>query len=136
MDSENNRSDDNVMELEPSQTTLVQPMRGMPKSGRWWKDEHKQRHSAVFKVKPFKSSWQKKMQDKNTQKMVKLKQEEIRQSLKEEKVKKIAEGKEREERRKANIKKAEVVQVIRNTAKLKHTKRKQLRKIEMRDIPS
>uniref|UniRef100_A0A915EVM5 Coiled-coil domain-containing protein 86 n=1 Tax=Ditylenchus dipsaci TaxID=166011 RepID=A0A915EVM5_9BILA len=108
--------------------------RGLPKSGRWWKNEHKKRHTDIIRVKPLKSSWAVKMQQKNTGKMVKAKQTEIREALAEEKIRIKEERKEREERRKANEKKGEVVQVIRNTAKLKNTKKKNLRKVEMRDM--
>ncbi|ETN70360.1 hypothetical protein NECAME_14817 [Necator americanus] len=90
-------------------------------------------HSAVIKVKPLKSSWEKKMADRAKQKQVKLIQQEIRDRKEQEKQEKIERRKEQEKRRLENEKKGEVVQVIKNTAKLRKAKKKQLRFIEKRD---
>ncbi|KAL6731978.1 hypothetical protein Aduo_002790 [Ancylostoma duodenale] len=108
-------------------------VRGMPKSGRWWKDPHTARHSAVIKVKPLKSSWEKKMADKAKQKQAQLIQQEIRERKQQEKLEKIERKKEQEKRRLENERKGEVVQVIKNTTKLRKAKKKQLRLIEKRD---
>ncbi|VDM66812.1 unnamed protein product [Strongylus vulgaris] len=108
-------------------------MRGMPKSGRWWKDTQSARHSSLIKVKPLKSSWKKKMADRAKLKQVKLLQQEIRDSKAQEKQEKIERRKEQEKRRLENERKGEVVQVIKNTAKLRKAKKKQLRFIEKRD---
>ncbi|KAK6731882.1 hypothetical protein RB195_008000 [Necator americanus] len=118
-----------------SETTASQAakVRGMPKSGRWWKEAQSSRHSAVIKVKPLKSSWEKKMADRAKQKQVKLIQQEIRDRKEQEKQEKIERRKEQEKRRLENEKKGEVVQVIKNTAKLRKAKKKQLRFIEKRD---
>ncbi|KAK7912895.1 hypothetical protein WMY93_013106 [Mugilogobius chulae] len=82
---------------------------GKPKSGRVWKERNKQRFSAVVRDKQLCSSWEKKMQDKRKRREENLK------------------------RRAENERKAEIVQVIRNTTKIKRMKKKQLRKIEKRD---
>ncbi|EYC45964.1 hypothetical protein Y032_0412g975 [Ancylostoma ceylanicum] len=111
----------------------VVEIRGMPKSGRWWKEPHAARHSAVIKVKPLKSSWEKKMADKAKQKQAQLIQQEIRERKQQEKLEKIERKKEQEKRRLENERKGEVVQVIKNTAKLRKAKKKQLRLIEKRD---
>uniref|UniRef100_A0A1I8A609 Coiled-coil domain-containing protein 86 n=1 Tax=Steinernema glaseri TaxID=37863 RepID=A0A1I8A609_9BILA len=116
---------------------MLQPVeseeRGMPKSGRWWKSVNKQRHTAIFKDKPLKSSWETKMKKKADQQAVKLLQEQIRTKIAEEKAAKIEARKEQEQRRQENERKGEIVQVITNTAKLKKTKKKQLRSIQKRD---
>lgn len=93
------------------------------------------RHTAIIKVKPLKYNLLKREKEKLLKQAVKARQEEIRQSIAAEKAEKIAKRKEQEERRKANMKKSEIVQVIRNTNKLKHmkNKKKNLRSIEMRD---
>ncbi|MCI4394750.1 hypothetical protein PGIGA_G00172310 [Pangasianodon gigas] len=85
---------------------------GKPKSGRVWKDRNKQRY-----VRDVLKSCEQKM-DKNVLQEKRKRREE---NLK---------------RREENEKKAEIVQVIRNTAKLKRMKKKQLRKIEKRDTLS
>ncbi|VDN00913.1 unnamed protein product [Thelazia callipaeda] len=122
------------------------------KSGRKWKSVRKERSSAVIKVKPLKSSWERKMQAKQKLMDVKKLQQEVRDILAAKKAvnlilaivfiyllkahqlqEKLAARKEQERRREENARKAEVVQVIKNTLKLKRTKKKQLRRIEKRD---
>ncbi|XP_051241440.1 coiled-coil domain-containing protein 86 [Dicentrarchus labrax] len=106
---------------------------GKPKSGRVWKDRNKQRFSAMVRDKPLCSSWEKKMQAKREKDQ--LKQYSVQ--LKDEKAKQKEEKRKRREdnlkRRAENERKAEIVQVIKNTAKIKRMKKKQLRKIEKRD---
>uniref|UniRef100_A0A8C1GIC7 Coiled-coil domain-containing protein 86 n=1 Tax=Cyprinus carpio TaxID=7962 RepID=A0A8C1GIC7_CYPCA len=109
---------------------------GKPKSGRVWKDRNKQRFSALLRDKPLRTSWEKKMEAKREKQLVKqyhqqLKDEQARE--KEEKKKRRAENLRR---RAENERKAEIVQVIKNTAKIKRMKKKQLRKIEKRDTLS
>ncbi|KAK6024396.1 hypothetical protein OSTOST_09793 [Ostertagia ostertagi] len=120
-----------VNDAEDTKTTVE--VKGMPKSGRWWKEARHARHSAVIKVKPLKSSWEKKMADKAKMKQAKLLQQEIRERQLKEKQEKIEHKKEQEKRRLENERKGEVVQVIKNTAKLRKAKKKQLRMIEKRD---
>ncbi|VDP20922.1 unnamed protein product [Onchocerca flexuosa] len=104
------------------------------KSGRWWKSMRKERSSAVVKVKPLKSSWERKMRAKAELENVRKLQQEVRDKLAAKKAAKIEARKEHERRQKENERKAEIVQVIKNTQKLKKTKKKQLRRIEKRDI--
>ncbi|MCP9264353.1 hypothetical protein DINM_022413 [Dirofilaria immitis] len=104
-----------------------------PRSGRWWKSIKKERSSAVIKVKPLKSSWDRKMREKTQLENVKKIQQQIRDKLAAKKAAKIEARKEHERRRKENERKAEIVQAIKNTEKLKKTKKKQLRRIEKRD---
>ncbi|KAM7009701.1 coiled-coil domain-containing protein 86 [Tautogolabrus adspersus] len=106
---------------------------GKPKSGRVWKDRNKQRFSVLLRDKPLCSSWEKKMQAKREKDLVK----QYTLQLKEEKAKQKEEKRKRREdnlkRRAENERKAEIVQVIKNTAKIKRMKKKHLRKIEKRD---
>ncbi|KAM3623570.1 uncharacterized protein V6R79_012813 [Siganus canaliculatus] len=109
---------------------------GKPKSGRVWKNRNKQRFSALVRDKPLCSSWEKKMQAKRDKDLVK----QYSLQLKEEKARQKEEKRKRREenlkRRTENERKAEIVQVIKNTAKIKRMKKKQLRKIEKRDTLS
>lgn len=106
---------------------------GKPKSGRVWKDRNKQRFSALVRDKPLCSSWEKKMEAKREKELVKR----YSLQLKEEKARQKEEKRKRREdnlkRRAENERKSEIVQVIRNTTKIKRMKKKQLRKIEKRD---
>ncbi|KAG8434866.1 hypothetical protein GDO86_012999 [Hymenochirus boettgeri] len=91
------------------------------------------RFSHMIKDRSLRSSWEVKMRGRQEKKMLK----ELAVQLKEEKQHKIDEKKRRREenlkRRLENERKAEVVQVIRNTTKLKRARKKQLRCIEKRD---
>ncbi|KAM4595808.1 coiled-coil domain-containing protein 86 [Fundulus diaphanus] len=119
--------------LAPSARQIPAVPLGRPKSGRVWKDRNKQRFSALVRDKPLCSSWEKKMQAKREKDLMK----QYTAKLKEEKAQKKEEKRRRREenlkRRAENERKAEVVQVIRNTAKIKRMKKKQLRRIEKRD---
>ncbi|XP_036068433.1 coiled-coil domain-containing protein 86 isoform X2 [Oryzias melastigma] len=155
-ESGNASGDDDVLKREPAETapasseiipkkkkkkpppapnvkqSAVIPL-GKPKSGRVWKDRSKQRFSALLRDKPLCSSWEKKMEAKREKELLKayalkLKEENARQ--KEDKRKRREENLKR---RAENERKAEIVQVIRNTTKIKRMKKKQLRKIEKRD---
>ncbi|KFD51740.1 hypothetical protein M514_07437 [Trichuris suis] len=105
------------------------PVHGVPKSGRKWKTKQKMatKHTAV------RSSWKKKVSVRDATAKVK----EMERRISEERAKLIEQKKkqlkEREERKLANERKAEVVQVIKNTAKLKRMKKKQLRMIRKAD---
>ncbi|KAM4584432.1 coiled-coil domain-containing protein 86 [Odontesthes bonariensis] len=118
---------------EPSAKQIPVIPLGKPKSGRVWKDRNKQRFSALVRDKPLCTSWEKKMQAKQEKDLVK----QYSMRLKEEKAQKKEEKRKRREenlkRRAENERKAEIVQVIRNTTKIKRMKKKQLRKIEKRD---
>ncbi|XP_073948477.1 coiled-coil domain-containing protein 86 [Choristoneura fumiferana] len=107
-------------------------IRGQPKSGRFWKSK-KERFATVNKTKGLTQDFQKKTALRLELKRTK---ELSRQVVEELKQKELA----RKERRRENIKrsaenraKAEVVQVITNTTKLKRMRKKQLRFIQKRD---
>lgn len=107
--------------------------KGKPKSGRVWKDRSKKRFSQMVQDKPLRTSWQRKMKERQERKLTK----DFARHLEEEKERRRQEKKQRRaenlKRRLENERKAEVVQVIRNPAKLKRAKKKQLRSIEKRD---
>ncbi|XP_066516746.1 coiled-coil domain-containing protein 86 [Hoplias malabaricus] len=106
---------------------------GKPKSGRVWKDRNKQRFSALLRDKPLRSSWEKKMEAKREKDLLKKYQQQLKDQQAREKEEKRKRREENLKRREENERKAEIVQVIRNTTKLKRMKKKQLRKIEKRD---
>ncbi|GMT11143.1 hypothetical protein PFISCL1PPCAC_2440, partial [Pristionchus fissidentatus] len=108
-------------------------VRGLNKSGRWWKDTRSAKTSAIKRDKPLKTSWQKKMDEKAKKDNVKKLQQQIRDTITNEKAAKVERRKEQEARRLENERKSEVVQVISKTQKLKKTKKKDLRRIEKRD---
>ncbi|XP_030643830.1 coiled-coil domain-containing protein 86 isoform X2 [Chanos chanos] len=106
---------------------------GKPKSGRIWKDRNKQRFSALLRDKPLRTSWEKKMEVRREKELLKKYQQKLNEEKAREKEEKKRRRAENIKRRAENERKAEIVQVIRNTAKIKRIKKKQLRKIEKRD---
>ncbi|CAG5044364.1 unnamed protein product [Parnassius apollo] len=111
---------------------LKESIRGKPKSGRFWKSK-KERFSSINKTKGLKLDFQKKTALRIERKRTKELSKNIVEQIKEKEL-------QRKERRRENIKrtaenkqKAEIVQVITNTAKLKRMKKKQLRFIQKRD---
>ncbi|XP_058999641.1 coiled-coil domain-containing protein 86 [Mustela lutreola] len=118
--------------LKAGEEVPVIPM-GKPKSGRVWKDRSKKRFSQMVQDKPLRTSWQRKMKERQERKLAK----DFARHLEEEKEKRRQEKKQRRaenlKRRLENERRAEVVQVIRNPAKLKRAKKKQLRSIQKRD---
>ncbi|XP_069061792.1 coiled-coil domain-containing protein 86-like [Pleurodeles waltl] len=87
----------------------------------------------MVKDRPLHTSWDKKMKARQEMRLVKDFARQLRddkQKAKEEKKQRRAENLKR---RLENERKAEIVQVITNPAKLKRAKKKQLRRIEKRD---
>ncbi|XP_031625437.1 coiled-coil domain-containing protein 86 [Contarinia nasturtii] len=107
-------------------------IRGQPKSGRPWKDV-KQRFSTI-KKSMYRRPFEKKQQLREELKHIKELSKSIKQDKKLEKIEKKERREENAKRRLENERKNEIVQIIKNPAKLKRMKKKQLRKIEKRDL--
>merc|ERR1712228_958029 len=96
--------------------SLVAPKqipRQKPKSGKFWKEERS----------AFRSLKKDKGQRLSFDQRLAMKEEEMRKKIEENKAKKME-----------NERKAEQFQVIKNPAKIKRMKKKQLRQLEKRDI--
>ncbi|XP_075157156.1 coiled-coil domain-containing protein 86 [Haematobia irritans] len=106
--------------------------RGQPKSNRPWKTP-KTKFSTIQKSKP-RLSFEKKLELRNEMRAIKERSREIKEARKEAAVAKQQRRVENAERRLANERRAEIVQVIKNPAKLKRMKKKQMRLIEKRDL--
>ncbi|KAL4224409.1 Coiled-coil domain containing 86 [Mactra antiquata] len=105
--------------------------KGKPKSGRVWKSQ-KSRFSEMRLDKRLKTSWEKKMQMKAERKSVKAFEKQLKDDRNKELEDKRKRSEEKKKRRLENERKSEVVQPIKNSAKIKRMKKKQLRQIEKR----
>merc|ERR1719244_1349695 len=92
--------------------------RQKPKSGKFWK-EGRQQFRQIKRDKGKKFTFEQRMKNKEE----KLKKEELRKKIEENKARKLE-----------NEKKSEQFQIIKNPAKIKRMKKKQLRLLEKRDI--
>lgn len=101
---------------------------GKFKSGRIWK-ESSQKFSNLTYQQPHRSSWEKKMAMKNERNEIKKFENRLKEEKKEKKIELVRRQKINEERRKENERKAEIVQSVKNKAKLKRIKKKMLRKV-------
>ncbi|XP_064461222.1 coiled-coil domain-containing protein 86-like [Ornithodoros turicata] len=106
--------------------------RGLPKSGRPWKTP-KTRFSSMQKVKPLRTSWKVKMQQRAERKALLEFSHEVEAARKKELEEKRKKSEEKRRRREENSRKAEIVQVLRNTSKIKKLSKKQLRNIKKAD---
>ncbi|XP_054749224.2 coiled-coil domain-containing protein 86-like [Lytechinus pictus] len=121
-----------VMEAYKQESTTQKRFKGMPKSGRPWKTEQTARFSDMRKDKPLKSSWQLKMAQKAEKLSVRKYQQELIDAKRQAILLKKQRREEHQKKKEENQKKSEVVQVIKNPAKLKRMKKKQLRMIKKR----
>ncbi|KAL7290285.1 hypothetical protein TKK_0015985 [Trichogramma kaykai] len=115
--------------MSASQVTSV---KGKPKSGRVWKSS-KQRFSSIKKTPAIHVSFEKRQRLKEERKKCMELSNEIKQQKAAEKEAKKERRRENIRRTQENERKAEVVQVISNPAKIKRMKKKQLRNIVKRD---
>lgn len=134
---------------DPEQANNI--IRGVPKSGRPWKEPQKQRASARIAVKPLKKSWKKKMEEREQKRAMKERARAFQDQIKKEKDEARQRSLERKKMREEQERKGEVVQAvcipalfilftfffffheqIRDTRKLKHMKRNQLRLLQKR----
>lgn len=106
--------------------------RGKPKSGRIWKEE-KTKFSSIIKTRGIRQSFAKKQKLREDLKRVKEMSRAIKAQKEAEKEAKKERRRENLKRAEENRKKSEIVQVIKNTTKIKRMKKKQLRMIEKRD---
>ncbi|CAD7086986.1 unnamed protein product [Hermetia illucens] len=106
--------------------------RGQPKSGRPWKSV-KQKFSTV-KKSLHRRSFDKKVELRNELKHIKELSKSIKEERKEQNEAKKQRRIENAKRRLENERKAEIVQIIKNPAKIKRMRKKQLRMIEKRDL--
>ncbi|KAK7578256.1 hypothetical protein V9T40_010461 [Parthenolecanium corni] len=106
--------------------------RGMPKSGRFWKDQ-KSRFATVKKSPGLKTTFVEKQKFREDLKRIKSLSRELLEQRNAAKEAKKQKRKENIQRRKENESKAEILQVIKNPAKLKRMKKKALKQIQKRD---
>ncbi|XP_055904006.1 coiled-coil domain-containing protein 86 [Eupeodes corollae] len=106
--------------------------RGLPKSGRPWKTP-KQKFSSIKKT-IHRHSFEKKMELRNEIRHIKELSKSIKDAKKEDNEMKKKRRIQNAERRLENERRSEIVQVIKNPAKLRRMKKKQMRMIEKRDL--
>lgn len=106
-------------------------VRGKPKSGRIWKTPG-QKKSKIISVKSLHPSWNRRLKDRAERESIKNYQKELKETAAKEKEEKRLRSEENKKRREENIKKAEIVQNITDSSKIKRMKKKQLRQIQKR----
>ncbi|GIY05837.1 hypothetical protein CEXT_626641 [Caerostris extrusa] len=94
---------------------------------------------SMCQVKPLKAKWSKRLKERLEQKELSMHIAELKNAKEQEKQLKKERRKMKLERKRENERKNEIVQVIKNPAKIKRMSKKQLRKIVKRDtnpVPS
>ncbi|KAJ8866953.1 hypothetical protein PR048_032815 [Dryococelus australis] len=118
--------------FEDDKKVNVDMVKGRRKSGKFWKDDRK-KASLNVKTRGLQLSLEKKRKLREQLKRVKEMSRQVVQLRKQEKEDKRMRREENLKKREENQKRSEVVQVIKNSAKIKRMRRKQLRRIEKRD---
>ncbi|GFY51051.1 coiled-coil domain-containing protein 86 [Trichonephila inaurata madagascariensis] len=119
-------------EMDADTDAQIIPIKGKPKSGRVWKCD-KSKFSSMCQVKPLKLKWARKQELRQERKDLLSHVKEIKERKEREEELRKQKRRERLERKRENEIKSEVVQVIRNTAKLKRMRKKDLKMIRKRD---
>lgn len=91
------------------------------------------RFSDVVRDKPLHTSWKRKMKEREEKQRIKSLALQLQEQRKQEKEEKKRRREDNLKRRQENERKAEIIQVIKNPARIKRMKKKQLRRIEKRD---
>uniref|UniRef100_A0A8C9CYH9 Coiled-coil domain-containing protein 86 n=1 Tax=Phocoena sinus TaxID=42100 RepID=A0A8C9CYH9_PHOSS len=102
----------------PKEEDVPKVPKGKPRSGRLQKDRSKKSVSQMVQEKPLRTSWQRKMQDRQETELAK----DLARHL----------GEENPKRRREIERKAEIVQATRNPARRRRAKKQQLRSAEKR----
>lgn len=110
----------------------AEAIRGKPKSGRVWKS-NKNRFATIKKSLRGKTSSQQ-LAYRDEMKQIKQLSQSIKDTRRLENEKKRLRREENKRRRLDNERKNEIVQIIKNPAKLKRMRKKHLRMIEKRDV--
>jgi rRNA-processing protein CGR1 len=107
---------------------------GRIKSGRFWKGD-RDRFRSTFKSKGLKQvSTQKRIAQKQQILRVKEYEKSLKEDVKRVREEKKARTEQNKKRKEENEKKNETVQVLKNPAKIKRMKKKQLRMLAKRDV--
>ncbi|XP_003738538.1 coiled-coil domain-containing protein 86 [Galendromus occidentalis] len=115
------------------ESSKIEVPRGKPKSGRIWKAP-KSRFKSMIAVTPLKTPFKRAMEERNDRRKVQELQRQIDEGKKAALEAKRKRCEANRKAREANERKGEVVTVIKNTAKLKRMKKKQLRSLKKRDV--
>ncbi|XP_047033297.1 coiled-coil domain-containing protein 86 [Helicoverpa zea] len=126
-----NEDEDNKQK-EKSSSTKPENIRGLPKSGRFWKSQ-KEKFSNINKTKGLRNSFERKKALRAELQKTKELSKQLLEEIKQKELNRKERRRQNLQRAEENKRKAEVVQVITNTAKLKRMRKKQLRFIEKRD---
>ncbi|XP_037301310.1 LOW QUALITY PROTEIN: coiled-coil domain-containing protein 86-like [Manduca sexta] len=130
--TENRETQGNETSKSQKKNKTDSTIKGRPKSGKFWKSS-RERFSSINKTKGLKQDFEKKTALRLESKRTKELSRQVMEQLKEKEVKRKERRRENLKKTEENRRKAEVVQVITNTAKLKRMRKKQLRFIEKRD---
>ena len=106
---------------------------GCRKSGRFWKGS-RDRFKSVVKSKGLKQDAKRRMEVKQEKLRVRQMEQALAEDKKREAAEKRARAEENKKKRMENERKNEVIQQIRNPAKIKRMKKKQLRMLAKRDV--
>ena len=112
----------------------IQPKtRGLPRSGRNWKRIHDARFSSQVKVKGLRSTFAKRMEQRKKDQAFKQVQQALRDKQRAEREERRRRAEQRRKQKEENERKSSVVQVIKDTKKIKRMSKKQRRTLMKMD---